>query len=170
MAAPGKPTGTVQHLVFVKHSAAGTALVSSGAPGAYTDVVGSGKLVVKAEAGDSAHLEGATVFGPIDLSGNPVSYTPLGSGTTKTVAGAADLGEFPLRFVPTESGTIDAAILGAKIGDVLEAVCVKVSGDAAVAYYVGGEISGLNMAFDTPAEAEVRIALAARPTRLPKTG
>ena len=168
MAAPSKPTGTVQHLVFVKHQAAGGALTAFSNPAVYTDIVGAGKLLTATTKLNAAFLEGATGFGPIDLTGNPVSYTPLGASETKTVAGAADLGELPLRFVPTESAALDSALLGAQVGDSIEVVCVKQSGAAEVAYYAGGEISGLNVGFDTPAESEIRVALSDRPKRLVK--
>ena len=152
MAAPSSPTGTVQHIVYVKLAAA------TSDPG---DLAKAKTAVVA----DSNKLVNATSFGPIDLSGNPVSFTPLGSGTTKTVAGAADLGELPIRFVPVESVALDASLVGAKVGTKIQVGLLKKSGSDETIYYARGEISGLNIGFDTPAEAEIRIALAANPVR-----
>lgn len=158
MAAPSKPTGTVQHQVFVSPpSAAALAAVAD------RDTLAE----VKAAVGvDANRLTDATQFGPIELRGNPVSFTPLGAGTTKQVAGAAALGEFSIRFVPTEVNEPDNSILAASVGFNVEAMCLKVEGMNEVAYYVRGEVSGITSGFDTPAEAELRIALSVRPTRL----
>ena len=155
MAAPSSPTGTVQHKVFV-HLEAATADPKT---------LAAAKTAVDDDGSDTGLLKNATSFGPIDLSGNPVSFTPLGSGTTKTVAGAADLGELPIRFVPVESVTLDASLVGAKVGTKIQVGLLKVDSSKEVMYYARGEISGLNIGFDTPAEAEIRIALAANPVR-----
>ena len=151
MAAPTKPTGTVQHTVYMTAPAA--AVITTPAD------------LAAAKAQVATELEDAISVGPIDISGNPVSYTPLGSGTTKTIAGAADLGELAIRFVPTESVALDAALSAAVVGHNTEVLVIKAVGAAEVAYYARGEVTGLSVGFDTPAETEIRFALAERPIR-----
>ena len=166
MAAPGKPTGTVQHRVYAKNSGA----IAIAPAANYAGVVGAGKLIASIAAADLSDTQAnfvldATVAGPVDANGNPVSYTPLGSGTTKSVAGAAELGEVPLTFVVTESNTVHDALLDSEIGDNIEFAVAKIVGAAVSVYYGYGEVTGISVGFDTPADATISIALKARPKR-----
>ena len=171
MAAPSRPTGTVQHRLYIKnHKAADLPAPAANTGWVYNDVVAAGKLIgadVGSKPPDANWLQSAIAPGPaVEAAGNSVSYTKLGAETTSSIAGAAELGEITIPYVPTESETIDESILDAKIGDNIEFAVLKWVGAGRSVYYGQGEVSGVSAGFDTPSEHSITIALKFRPVRL----
>ena len=112
-------------------------------------------------------VQDVTEIAAAETSGNPIEYTPAGSGTTKSVPGAASLGEFSFTVAVDNSNTIHSSLAGYEAGDPAAVVVLtKTATTAQTATYLLGSISAVSKAWATGGDYQrltVSMALSQKP-------
>ena len=106
-------------------------------------------------------VDDVTDIGDVDQQGNPIEFIPYGYDTTKKAAGAARLADFTLTFVVNHADAVHKEIVSSSIGDDARVAVVSRTADAAqTAYFLRGEILGINRQYDTGDVDKVTLSIA----------
>ena len=141
----------------------------------YTEVLGTGKLIINASPKDATNVnrvKDARDIGSQGASGNPIEYPIYGEDTQERVAGPASSVDFSFSFNPDRTDTVHKAIMDSDVGTkCVAAVMRRTAATAITITAMEGEISAKEQGTPTgdTTQFTVTIALSKAPVHVDHT-